>query len=113
MKIINKTRNIILAEEVIFADNFFKRIKGLLGRDNFSKGQALVIVPCNSVHSFFMRFSIEVIFLDRKNKVIKIISPFKPYRLSGIYLVAHICIEFPLGSIKNSVFLGDTLEFSE
>lgn len=113
MKIINKSRNIILAKKAVLADTFLKRIKGLIGKESFSQGEALVIIPCKSIHSFFMRFPIEVVFLNKENKVIKIISPLKPYRLTGIYFSAYSCIEFPLGTLEETVSLGDILEIQK
>ncbi|MCX5706994.1 MAG: DUF192 domain-containing protein [Candidatus Omnitrophica bacterium] len=73
MRIINQARNTILADQVIVADNPFTRMKGLFGRDEFKKGEALIIKPCNSVHTLFMPFSIDVLFVDKNNQVVKIL----------------------------------------
>lgn len=110
MKIINKTNNSVVSEEVIFANTPLKRMKGLLGRKELKKGQALVIRPCNSIHTFFMRFSIDVLFVDKENRVIKIISCLKPFRLSPVYFNSAFTVELPVGTIQSaSIKEGDTL----
>ena len=103
MKIINKTKGTLLAEEVTTADSPFKRIKGLLGEKEFKKGQALILKPCNSIHTFFMRFPIDVLFLDKDSRVVEAIPSFKPFRLSCIYFKANFVIELPVGIIESSL----------
>jgi hypothetical protein len=111
MRLINQTKNSILADEVTVADNFFTRLNGLLGKKYLQKGKALIIRPCNTVHTFFMRFSIDVIFIDKKYKVIKIISCLKPFSFSGVCWKAILVIEFPSGTLNSSnVGLGDSLQ---
>jgi len=102
MKIINKNNNAIIAEEVIVAKTILTRLKGLLGRKELRKNEALLLSPCNSIHTFFMRFPIDVLFLDRNNKIVKILSSFAPFRLSGIYFKAFSALELPAGAAKNS-----------
>lgn len=110
MKIINKNNNSVVSEEVIFANTPLKRMKGLLGRKELKKGQALVIKPCNSIHTFFMRFSIDVLFVDKENRVVKIISCLKPSRLSLVYFNSAFVVELPTGTIQSaSIKEGDTL----
>ena len=112
MKVINKTKNTVLAEEAIVADRLYSRMKGLLGKENLPKGQAFILRPCNSIHTFFMQFPIDVIFVDRDNKIIKAISGLKPWRLSSVYLLAQSCIELPAGTIASSLSSpGDLLSF--
>ena len=112
MQIINKTKGKILAEKAGLANTIFSRSKGLLGRKDFKQGEALIIVPCNSIHTFFMRFAIDVLFVDSENKVIKAISNMRPFRLSNLYFSARYTIELPTGTIKTtSTAPGDILEF--
>ena len=61
MRLINQTRGTVLAENIIFANTPAKRLKGLLGYKNFLNSQALIIKPCNCVHTLFMRFAIDVL----------------------------------------------------
>ena len=102
MKIINKTKNTVLAQEAIVADTVFKRIKGLLGRKDFMQGEALIIRPCNSIHTFFMRFPIDVLFVNKHNQIIKANSTLKPWRLTYIYLNAAFVIELPAGILEST-----------
>ena len=101
MKIINKSKGVVLADAII-ADTPFKRMKGLLGRKALNEGEALVIKPCNSIHTFFMRFPIDVLFVDKNNKVIKAISSIKPFRITGIYFGAAFVVELSAGTIKRT-----------
>ena len=67
-----------LSHNVDIADTFYKRMKGLLGKSGLKTGEALWIKPCMSVHTFFMKFPIDVIFLNKKNHVIATIKNLKP-----------------------------------
>jgi len=110
MKIINKTKNTVLAKNAIVADTVFKRIKGLLGRKDFIEGEALIIKPCNSIHTFFMRFPIDVLFVDKHNQVIKLISSLIPARLTYIYFNSAFVIELPTGTAQSTfTSKGDTI----
>ncbi|MCM8795886.1 MAG: DUF192 domain-containing protein [Candidatus Omnitrophica bacterium] len=111
MKIINKTKNSILAKDVVVADTLLKRIKGLLGRKEFKQPEALIIKPCNSIHTFFMRFPIDVLFVDKNHKVIAAISGLKPFRLSRVYFSSHYVVELPAGTLESSATSkGDRLK---
>ncbi|MDO8488677.1 MAG: DUF192 domain-containing protein [Candidatus Omnitrophota bacterium] len=100
MRLINQTKNTILAEDVFIANTLFKRIKGLLGKKVFLPNQAIILDPCNSIHTFFMRFSIDVIFVDKDYKVIKIIPQLNPNKISRIYWHASRVIELPSGMLN-------------
>ena len=108
MRIINKIRGIPLAQNAIVAKTPLKRMIGLLSRRQFEQGEALIIKPCNSIHTFFMHFAIDAIFVDSNNRIIKSIRSMQPFRISGIYLNALFCIELPAGSLeKTSTQTGD------
>ncbi len=100
MRLINQTKNTILAEDVLIANNPLLRIKGLLGKKAFSAGQAIILEPCNSIHTFFMRFPIDVLFLDKNYKVIKALGNFCPNRISFIYWNSVRVIELPAGRLS-------------
>jgi len=112
MKIIDKTRNTVLAEDAKVAVSIVSRIKGLLGRKKLGSGEALIIKRCNAVHTFFMRFAIDILFLDKDNRLVKIIPSFKPFRLTAVYLKAVTTIELPAGASQAaSVEEGDIIQF--
>ncbi len=112
MLVRNETRNSVLAEFAEIADRSAARRKGLLGRASLPAGHALYIVPCAGVHSWGMKFPIDVLYLDRKRKVRKLHSAMTPWRLS-ICLFAHAVLELPAGTIAGTrTQAGDQLGFS-
>ena len=101
----------MLATRLEVANSAQARQKGLLGRDGLAQGEGLWIVPCESVHTFFMRFAIDLVYLDRKNRVKKVRSGVGPWRLSACFS-AHSVIELASGSVRSTqTQRGDTLEF--
>lgn len=111
-KISNLTRKVTLAANVDVADHGAKRRKGLLGRDGLAREEGLWIVPCEAVHTFGMRFAIDLIYLDRARKVKKVRSEVPPLRLSGC-LSAHSVLELAAGTIRRTgTRPGDLLEFT-
>jgi uncharacterized membrane protein (UPF0127 family) len=112
LKIWNLTRQAVLAHSVEVADRGATRRKGLLGRSCLPFGEGLWIVPCESVHTFWMKFPIDLVYLDRHRKVKKVRSGVGPWRLSAC-LSAHSVLEFASGTIdKTQIKPGDKLEFS-
>lgn len=112
LRVTNPARSTVLASRLEVADSGPKRNKGLLGRDNLVDGGGLWIVPCESVHTFFMRFPIDLVYLDRKNQIKKVRSAVRPWRLSAC-LSAHSILELPAGTIQaTETQTGDILEFS-
>ena len=100
MKILvrNQTRNTILADSADVADTSAKRRVGLLKHTRLDPGQGLWIVPCESVHSFFMKFAIDLVYLDRARKVRKVRHRMEPWRVSACFR-AHSILELPAGSV--------------
>jgi uncharacterized membrane protein (UPF0127 family) len=72
LRILNITRQLDLGSFVELANTSATRRKGLLGRDRLSDGEGLWIFPCESIHTFFMRFPIDLVYLDRSNRVKKV-----------------------------------------
>jgi uncharacterized membrane protein (UPF0127 family) len=109
----NETRGSVLGECIDLADTSRKRQKGLLGRSGLAAGHGLWIVPCESIHTFGMRFPIDVVYLDRKKRVRKVRRAMRPWRLS-MCSVAHSVLELPIGVIDQTLTQkGDQLHFSE
>lgn len=107
----NVTRQSILATALEIAGTAAARQKGLLGRDSLAPGEGLWIVPCESVHTFFMRFPIDLVYIDRKNRVRKVRHSVGAWRLSAC-LTAHSILELPAGTVlATSTQNGDLLEF--
>jgi len=102
MKVTNLSKNTLLADKAGLANTFFKRLIGLLNRRHLEKGEGLILSPSNCIHSFFMRFTIDVLFLDKKGKIVGILSSFKPFRFSPIYFRASLVIELPEFTISST-----------
>jgi uncharacterized membrane protein (UPF0127 family) len=109
--VVNRTREIQLAHSIEVADEASTRRKGLLGRMNLAAGEGLWIVPCEAVHTFGMKFPIDLVFLDRNKIVKKVKHNVVPGRLS-MCLSAHSVLELASGAIQSTGTLpGDKLEF--
>jgi len=107
---VNLTRGTVLATRLELAADGASRRKGLLGRQGLLPGEGLWIRPCESVHTFFMRFAIDLVYLDRKHTVRKVKSAVGPWRVSACFS-AHSVLELPAGTIERSrTEPGDTVE---
>lgn len=105
----NRTRNTVLAESADMADTSAKRRTGLLKHERLNPGDGLWIVPCESVHTFFMKFPIDLVYLDKKRKVRKVRHRVPAWRLS-VCLSAHSILELPAGTLEQTgTKVGDEL----
>lgn len=108
----NLTRQTILAARVEVADHGAKRSKGLLGRACLMPGEGLWIVPCEAVHTFCMRFAIDLVYIDRHKRVKKVRSDVMPWRMSAC-LSAYSVIELAAGTVRETrTQAGDVLDFT-
>jgi uncharacterized protein len=113
MPVINVTKKTWLATKVRKADNFLTRLVGLLKRTNLGPEEALWLIPSKGIHTIGMKFPIDVVFLNKSNVVLGIISGLVPYRISGVRLMGHSVLELPKGTLKKSrTEVGDQLEIS-
>jgi uncharacterized protein len=105
----NITRGTVLASSLEVADTGPARNRGLLNRDGLPPDGGLWIVPCQSVHTFFMKFPIDLVYLDARKRVRKVRSAVGPGRIS-FCLTAQSVIELPVGAIqKSQTQRGDSL----
>ncbi len=113
MPLINLTKNTWLATKVRKADSFLTRVVGLLKRKKLGPEEGLWLVPSKGIHTIGMKFPIDVIFLDKENKVVSVIPGLAPNRATGIHLSAHSALELPNGTIiKSHTEVGDQLDVS-
>lgn len=101
----------IIASNVIYTKNLFSRMRGLLGRKSLGPDTAMVIDPCSSIHTLGMRFAIDIVFLDSKNKITSIAKniPSGRFWVSGGWHVRRV-IESEAGCLDlSSLRVGDTL----
>ena len=111
LRAFNRTRGTLLATCLQVADSGPARQRGLLGRNGLAEGEGLWIIPCESVHTFFMRFAIDLVYLDRKRRVRKVRSGVGPWRLSAC-ISAHSVLELAAGTVRSTgTQRGDSLEF--
>ena len=97
-KKIFEINNSIITIEI--ADSFCSRFRGLMFRRNLDKGHGLLITPCNSVHMMFMRFAIDVIYLDKNYTIKKIVHNLRPWLGVSMCLGAHSTLELNSGEAK-------------
>jgi hypothetical protein len=110
MRVLNITRQTEIGTHIEVADTSARRNKGLLGRAGLGAGEGLWIVPCEAVHTFAMKFAIDLIYLDRKHRVVKVRQAVRPGRISGAFR-AHSVIELAPGVIAASrTQKGDELQ---
>ena len=109
-KVIVRERNITLGENVVEAKTLCHRLKGLMGQSSFRDFDGMIIAPCNSIHTFFMRMSIHAIFLDELNKVVKIYQNLRPWRVTPILFKAEKVLEISNKKNISSLQEGDVLE---
>jgi uncharacterized protein len=97
----------ILCERCEVPKSSFGRMRGLLGRSGLEPGAGMLIDAAPSVHMFFMRFSVDVVFLDRDRKVVGVKRELRPWRVAGARR-AVAALELPAGAAAG-VSEGDTL----
>lgn len=108
-KVLNVTRGSVLATQLTKAHTAATRQKGLLGRKSLLPGEGLWIAPCESVHTFFMRFPIDLVYLDRKLKVKKVRHSVGAWRMSACF-TAYSVLELPAGTAAATrTERGDTM----
>ncbi|HJV64139.1 MAG TPA: DUF192 domain-containing protein [Geomonas sp.] len=102
MRAVNTRSGQLLAANLSVAATFLSRSKGLLGRQRLSAGEGLLIAPCNGVHTFFMKFPIDVIFLDKENRIIGAREHLPPYRITRVLFSCVRVLELPAGTLTAS-----------
>ncbi len=98
--------------QVYMADSFTSRLRGLMLRSQsfIPMGTGLLITPCNSIHMMFMRFAIDVVYLDKDYQVVRVVEQLKPWLGLSLCFPAYATLELPPGSIqKYGICVGDKL----
>jgi uncharacterized protein len=119
LRAINQTRGTILCPYLEEANTAVARGKGLMGRAELARGEGMLIgcgplLPLIWVHTFFMRFPIDLVFLDRFDRIIRIMPSVKPWRLTAPVFGAHGVLEIKAGAAaRNSSRAGDQIRFEE
>ena len=109
MKLVNDRTNIVVASCVELALTRKARRKGLLGRERLEANEAMVISPCVSVHTVSMRFPIDVAFVDKEGRAVRLVHDLQPWRMAASFR-ARAVIELAAGRLEQcGVRLGDRL----
>jgi len=112
IRLVNRTRRAVLADRVERAERVLDRMRGLLGRAALGDGEALAIAPCGSIHTFFMKFEIDAVFLDRRGRVVRALPGLRPWRATRFHLRAEQVVELPAGTLERTgTREGDELAF--
>ncbi|HAN10741.1 MAG TPA: DUF192 domain-containing protein [Clostridiales bacterium] len=100
MQLIDQTTNTVISQNVKVADTFWSRFMGLMFRKSIDNEEALVIEPCNNVHMFFMKFEIDVVFVDKDDTICYIQENLRTGHISKYVSKARYVVELPRGRVK-------------
>jgi len=104
-------KNKLIFNDLKVANTFLSRFLGLMGKKSLPEGSALLISPCKMVHNCFMRFSIDILFIDSKNKIVGLCPGLRPWRLSPFIKNSKSVIECNKGIISRfDLSIGDLVE---
>lgn len=113
IRVHNRTKDTLVADAADVANSSETRREGLLKRSGLTPGEGLWITPCEAVHCFFMKFTIDIVFLNKARQVVKVSPSVKPWRIAGC-LRAHSVLELPEGQIRaTGTMPGDQLEIEK
>ncbi len=114
MKLINKANNTVISENVMVADTFFRRLRGLMFTKTLPEENALHIEPCNGVHTFNMRYSIDILYLDKSQIILAVDEDMRPWRIGRFVNNAVAVVELPRGRVKKMcIKTGQAVQFME
>ncbi|MGE5280496.1 MAG: DUF192 domain-containing protein [Deltaproteobacteria bacterium] len=102
----------VIASRVRVADTLRSRATGLLNRSSLDQDEGLLIVPCDSIHTLFMRFPIDILYLDKEMMVVHAVSKIPPFRLSFCLGRAQSVLELKAGTVPEEI-VGQRLIFEK
>ncbi len=102
MQVVNVTIGETLASHAMLADSFLTRFIGLQGRRALAPGEGLILLPTASIHTFFMRFPIDAVFVDEHNRVTRVRRALRPWRIGPVASGALYCVELPAGAAAST-----------
>ena len=110
MILVNATKKTTVSDRCHFANNVFKRMIGLLNRKVLAQGEGLLLDRCYGIHTFGMRFPIDVVFLDKELRVIRVVTALPPWRSCLVKHAVYV-LELPVGAIQGSqTSTGDQIQ---
>lgn len=108
----NADRGTTVATDARLASSYVARFLGLMGRKSLPEGGGLLLTRSSSIHSFFMRFAFDALFLDNEDRVVKVVAAMRPWRIAFGGRGAKHTLELPAGVAERSLTQpGDRLLF--
>ncbi|HSH74680.1 MAG TPA: DUF192 domain-containing protein [Longimicrobiales bacterium] len=100
MQIVNETRGTLLGRSVRLADTVWARLRGYLFRPPPRAGEGMLLTPCNAIHTWGMRFPLDVIHLDAGGRVLEVSKSLTPWKTSGRVVNGRYVLEVPVGTVE-------------
>ncbi len=114
MKALNVSKNKMLGTKIKIAGNFWKRFQGLIGSAALKEGEGLLIPFCQGVHTFGMKYAIDVIYLGTDGEVVSMVEGMRPQMFGPINFLSKNVLELPVGTIRQSCTeLADVVSLEE
>ena len=112
MKIRNLTKNATICKDALPADTFWRRTRGLMFRQQWNDFDGLILSPCGSIHTFWMRMAIDVCFISPDNRILSVAAELAPWRIAFGKKGSKTTLELPAGTLENTnTTAGDQLAF--
>lgn len=108
VRVVNGTRDMVLAERAELADNMWTRFVGLMGRRALAPGGGLVLKPGGGIHMWFMRMPLDVIHVDKGDRVTHVVRGIKPWRFGPLFVGNKLAIELAVGG-ADATQIGDQI----
>ena len=110
----NVSKNSFVAGDLKVAKNMWERFRGLIGSSPLEEGEGFLIPSCQGIHTFGMKFSIDVLYLDGEDRVIRLLKNYRSNLIGPVNWKAKSVLELPTGAIdRSNTELGDILLFEE
>lgn len=108
--ILKNTKGEVIAHDIKMAENMTSRILGLMFSKDLPNCDGLLISPCNSIHTFFMNYSIDVLFLSKDFKCVKVIYDLAPWKMTWMYFRASHVLEMKAGTMPKGIIKDEKFE---
>ena len=112
VRVINRTRDVVLADRAELADNLWTRFMGLMGRTELPPGGGLVLKPGGGIHMWFMRMPLDVVHVDKRDLVTHVLRGIRPWRFGPLFVGGKLAIELPVGA-ADGTRVGDEIEIQD
>lgn len=112
--IFNASKQVVLARKIYHAHTFYRRFLGWMGRQAIDEEEALILSPCRAVHTCFLKFPLDVVFVAADGRVLLTLTALQPFRFSPYVRHSRMVIELPAGRLERTgTGPGDRLVFAE